>query len=61
VSSGTNNYGDDETDGSNSEFDQVLNGNTRFEESTELSRSVQNTNYSIVQALSYLENKKRRF
>lgn len=50
TSSGTNNSGDDETDGSDSEFYQILNGNTSFEESTELSRSV---NISSVQALSY--------
>jgi hypothetical protein len=61
TSSGTNNSGDDETDGSDSEFYQILNGNTRFEESTELSRSVKNTNISSVQALSYLECKKKDF
>jgi len=59
VSSGTNNSADDETDGSDNEFNQILNGNTHFEESTELSRIVLNTNVSSVQALSYLENKKK--
>lgn len=58
TTSGANNS-DDETDGSDSEFYQILNGITCFEESTELSRSVKSVNISSVQALSYLECKKK--
>lgn len=54
TTSGANNS-DDETDGSDSEFYQILNENTCFEESTEFSSSVKSNNISSVQSLSYLE------
>lgn len=54
TNSGANNS-DDETDCSDSEFYQILNENTCYEETTEFSRSVKSNNISSVQALSYLE------
>lgn len=60
TTSGANNS-DDETDGSDIEFYQILKENTCFEESTELSRSVKSNNISSVQALSYIECKKKDF
>lgn len=60
TTSGANNS-DDETDDSDIEFYQNLNENTCLEGSTEYSHSVKNNNISSVQALSYLEHKKKRF
>lgn len=58
---GADNTDNDETDGSDGEFYQIINGNSYFEESTELLRCVKSTNISSVQALSYLECKKKDF
>jgi len=59
TTSGFNNS-DDETDGSDNELYQILNENTCFEESTEFSRGVKSNTVSSVQALSYLEYKKKK-